>query len=249
MTGTGGRALFAAIVAAALATTVAVAGQPAALKGSTAMRRGVAAFPHLVAKRGDQAAARINRALKKADDAAVEGMCKDYRRRVRVTMRGPRYLSVLASDDWYCGGAYLDSSEKALVFELATGAPADWKKILSAALVETVATRTGGDVSDPVLVTSSALWTLYAKRARQVNKACADVFADATTLGTSLMVWPDAEADGLGLQAWDWPHVVKACAAPIIVAVPELRKLGVRARFLDAIVEAHRRGWYDKSKK
>ena len=249
MTGIFGRALFATIVAAALGTSVADAGQAVALKPSPAIRRGVAAFPRLVAKPGDEVASRINRALKKADDVAVEGMCKDYSRQVRVTMRGPRYLSLLASDSWYCGGAYPDSSERAPVYDLATGAPADWKKMLSAALIETAATSPGGGDGDPVLVTSSTLWNLYAKRAQQGNKACADVFADATTIGTGLMVWLDAKADGLGLQAWDWPHVVKACAAPITVATAELRRLGVQAAFLDAIDEAHRRGWYDKPTK
>jgi hypothetical protein len=32
------------------------------------------------------------------------------------------------------------------------------------------------------------------------------VFADATTIGTGLMVWLDAKAAGLGLQAWDWSY-------------------------------------------
>ncbi len=249
MTGTLGRAFLAAIVAAAWTTAAAQAGQPVALKPSPAMRRGVAAFPHLVAKPGDQAAARINAALKIADAAAAAGMCKDYRRDVSVTMRGPRYLGVLARSDWFCGGAYPDDSEKALVYDLATGAPVDWKKLLPAALFENAATIAGGGVSDPILVTSSALWKLYAKRAQRVNDACAEVFADPAQLGMSLMVWPDAAADGLGLQAWDWPHVVKACAAPVTIPMPELRALGVQADFLDAIDEAHRRGWYDKLKK
>jgi hypothetical protein len=142
------------------------AGQAVALKPSPAIRRGVVAFPRLVAKPGDEVATRINRALKKADDVAVDGMCKDYSRQVSVTMRGPRYLSLLASDSWYCGGAYPDSSERALVYDLATGAPADWKKMLSAALIETAATSPGGGDGDPVLVTSSTLWNLYAKLAQ-----------------------------------------------------------------------------------
>jgi hypothetical protein len=67
--------------------------------------------------------------------------------------------------------------------------------------------------------------------------------------GTALLVWPDAKAAGLVLQAWDWPHVVKACAGPVTIQVSELRSLGVQPGFLDAIDEAHRRGWYDQKVK
>jgi hypothetical protein len=96
-------------------------------------------------------------------------------------------------------------------------------------------------------VTSAALWALYAKRAVQPgDNDCAEVLAGPDAPGKTLLVWPDAKADGLDLQAWDWPHVVKACAAPITIPVPELRRLGVQAGFLDAIDEAHRRGWYGK---
>jgi hypothetical protein len=241
------RALIGLIVAVILPTSAADAAQPAVLKRSPPLRRGVAAFPRLVVRPGDRAAARINRSLKEADQAAVVGKCDDYRRRVRVTMRGPRYASFFSSDDWFCGGAYPDNSEKALVYDLATGAPANWEKILTPALVEKTATVQGGNDSDPVLVVSSVLWKLYAQRAQQTNKDCASVFADPEPLGTALMVWPDAEADGLVLRVWDWPHVVKACAVPITLALSELRKLGLQSSFVDAIDEAHRRGWYDKS--
>jgi len=240
-------ALLAAIIAVTLTAPAAAAGQPAVLKPSPPIRPRVSAFPRLVAKRG-QAAARINRLLKEADRSAVAGMCKDYRRKVRVTMRGPGYVSLLASDDWFCGGAYPDSSQKVLVYDLATGRPADWKTILTPALVDKVVPTTGGGESDPVRVGSSVLWALYLKQAQRTskNKGCADVYADPGPLGTLLTVWPDAKADRLGLQPSEWPHVVKACAVPITIPAAELRKLGVQAAFLDALDEAHRRGWYDK---
>jgi hypothetical protein len=241
-----GRSLIAAIIAA-LATAAIDPGQPATLKPSLPIRQGVAAYPRLVAGPGDPAAARINAALQKADRMAVEGMCRDYRRHVGVTMRGPRYLGVFAGDSWLCGGAHPDDSVRALVFDLATGAPVDWKAILAGIPVEHAAPESGGGDAAPVVVTSAALWALYAKRAAQPgDNDCAEVLAGPDAPGKTLLVWPDAKADGLDLQAWDWPHVVKACAAPITIPVPELRRLGVQAGFLDAIDEAHRRGWYGK---
>jgi len=246
MSGSLSRMLLAAIIAV-LAMAATDAGQPVALKPSPPMRQGVAAYPRLVATPVDAAAGRINAALQKADRMAVDGMCRDYRRRVSVTMRGPRYLGVFAGDDWLCGGAHPDDSARALVFDLATGAPVDWKAILAGIPVEQATPGSDGGEAAPVVVTSVALWALYAKRAAQPgDNDCAEVLNGADAPGKSLLVWPDAKADGLGLQAWDWPHVVKACAAAVTIKVPELRRLGVRVDFLDAIDEAHRRGWYGK---
>jgi hypothetical protein len=241
------RPLIAAIIAT-LTIAATHAGQPAALKPSAPIRPGVAAYPRLIASTGGTAAARINAALQKADRTAVEGMCRDYRRRVGVTMRGPRYLGVFASDSWLCGGAHPDDSTRALVFDLTTGAPVDWKAILAGVPVEKAAPESGGGDAAPVVVMSAALWALYAKRAAQPgDNDCAEVLAGPDAPGKTLLVWPDAQADGLDLQAWDWPHVVKACAASVTIPVAELRRLGARADFLDAIDEAHRRGWYDRS--
>lgn len=241
------RACLAAAMAIMLTTAKADAGGAAMLRHTPPLRPGVAAFPRLIAKRGDTVAAHINQLLEEADRTALADItCKDYRRSVRVTMRGPHYLSLLASTDWFCGGAYPDTSRKILVYDLATGRPADWKKILTPALVDKVVPTTSGDDSDPVLIESSMLWSLYLKRARQTNKDCAEVYADPQPLGTLLKVWPNARADGVGLQPSEWPHVVKACAVTITVPVSELRKLGAQAAFLNAIDEAHHRGWYDK---
>jgi hypothetical protein len=242
-----GRSLIAAIIAT-LATAATDPGRPVTLKPSPSIRPGVAAYPRLVAGPGDAAATRINAALGKADASAVAGMCKDYRRQVGVTMRGPRYLGLFATDDWFCGGAYPDNSARGLVYDLATGAPVDWKAILGGMPIEQATPASDGGDEAPVVVTSAALWALYAKRAAQPgDNDCAEVLAGPDAPGKALLAWPDAKADGLGLQAWDWPHVVKACAAAVTIPVPELRGLGVQPGFLDAIDEAHRRGWYDRS--
>ncbi len=237
-------AALAAIVAVALTSASAEAGQPARLKPSPPIRPGVAAFPHLMAERG-QASARINRSIAKADRAAVADVCKDFHRTVRVTMRGPRYLSLLANSDWSCG-AYPARSQNALTFDLASGRPPDWKAILTPALVDKVIVPTDGDDAAARLIESPVLWKLYLNRARAMNKDCADVYADPGPLGTRMKVWPDAKANGLTLQASGWPHVVQACAVAIVVPLPALRALGVGAAFLKAVDEAHRRGWYEK---
>jgi hypothetical protein len=237
------------ILAATILMAAAPADRPVRLKTLPPVAPGIAAFPRVVATPGDAAAARINRALVQAGQQSGCGDQKGtWNRRIVATMRGPRFLSLFASDDWYCGGPYPDTDQVALVFDLETGAPIDWKKILPPALLERAAPDPGGTDADPVLITSRTLWTLYAKAAAVLGgKECGAVLKDPAGLGTRLMLWPDAEADGLTVQQADFPHVVKACGPPITIALPELRKLGVAPAFIDAIEEAHRRGWYDKS--
>jgi hypothetical protein len=238
------------VALAALGVAAAYAAGPAALKPSPPVAPGIAAFPRLVARPGDRAAARINRALAGADAAPGCGDDKgSWRRTVRVTMRGPRYLSLLASDDWYCGGAYPDYSNTALVYDLATGAPVDWRRLLPSAVVERAAPDPGGGDAAPVLVTSSVLRRLYAAAKPTDIKECADVLTDAAAFDSRFMVWPDAASDGLAIQLTTLPHVVAACGPPITLALPELRKLKVDPGLLAAIAEARRRGWYDKPAK
>lgn len=245
--GQGRRVL--AVLAITILMAAAPAGRPVRLKTLPPVAPGIAAFPRVVATPGDAAAARINRALALADRQPGCGDHKgSWNRRVTATMRGPRYLSLFASDDWYCGGPYPGTNQVALVFDLMTGTPIDWKRILPPALVERAAPDPGGTEADPVLITSRALWKIYAKAATlPTDKECAAVLADPAGLGTRLMLWPDAEAAGLVVQQADFPHVVKACGPPITLAVPELRKLGVAPAFIDAIEEARRHGWYDES--
>jgi hypothetical protein len=50
----------------------------------------------------------------------------EWQRTVKVTMRGPRFLSMVAMDGMYCGDAYPDDDLVVLVFNLETGEPVDW---------------------------------------------------------------------------------------------------------------------------
>jgi hypothetical protein len=239
--------MFAAALVAGLALATAQADEPAALQPSPPIARGIAAFPRLVAAPGDRVVSRINRALARADLAPG---CRDdgrgtWHRTVRVTMRGPRFLSLLAADDWYCGGPYADGANTALVYDLATGAPADWRRLLPGGIVEAVASERGGGDADPVLVVSAALRRLYVAARQSGIEDCAAVLADTERFPSRFMLWPDAAANGLTLQLVSLPHVVRACGPPVTLARPELRRLGAAPAFLQAIAEAHRRGWFD----
>lgn len=147
-------------------TAVAFAAEPIVLKPSPVLAPGLDAFPRLVETPGSRTAKRINRALAQGDarvqEAAKEchlgaeeaaardgrpvgGEDGDWSRTITVTMRGPRYLSLLATDGWFCGGAHPDNSMVALVYDLAAGAPVNWKRLLPAALAQDTTTDTAGD--------------------------------------------------------------------------------------------------------
>jgi hypothetical protein len=237
-----------------LAAAVAHAGdEPVTMREAKPVARGIAAFPRIVAPQ-NAAAKQINHALEGAD-ASVDGLASDcnhykgWKRSVSVTMRGPRYLSVVAYDDWYCGGAYPDTDTTALVYDLATGAPIAWTKLFPANLISKAGPSPGAGVSDPLLIDSPKLWNLFVKTANAAeHDECNDVRNNPAGLGTTLTIWPDAKDDAIDLLAGEFPHVVKACSGPATVPTAELRKLGVDATLLDAIDEAHAKGWYDNGK-
>ena len=249
---------FATAILVAIAATVggpAHAAGPVRLKPMPPIVKGIAAFPRVVGGTSRKTAERVNRALATAEQGLG---CTDHsgpntywNRRTFASMRGPRYLSLRAYDDFYCGGPYPDTDQVTLVFDLRIGAPIDWKQLFPAGLIQAAGTGPGGGDSEPVTVSSAALWKLYAKAAAADlhDKDCAKVLANASDIGTGLVLWPDAETDALGIQQADFPHVVEACGPPEIIHMPELRKLGANAAFRAALDEAHWRGWYDKPAK
>lgn len=141
-------------------TTAAVSAEPVVLKPSPALATDTDAFPRLIAAPGTdtRATERINRALAQGDARARKAVAEchatggkdsEWTRTIEVTMRGPRYLSLLATDNFSCGGPHPDYSLVALVYDLATGAPVNWKRLLPAALAQDTRTDTAGDGTFP----------------------------------------------------------------------------------------------------
>ena len=240
--------LWAAVAFLLTAAAVGHADEAIHLRPSPPIAKGDAAFPRAVAAPGDKAIARINAVLASADQGAScdgeGGPNSTWSRTTFSTMRGPRYLSLLAYNEWYCGGPYPGTDQETFVFDLGKGAPIDWKGIFKAGVVASESVQGGA-----ATVTSPVLWKLYAAAASAdlKDKECEQVLADPTAIGVDLTLWPDAEADALEVMQADFPHVVQACGPPESLSLAELRRLGVDAAFLADLDEAHRRGWYDKS--
>jgi hypothetical protein len=207
----------------------------------------VAAFPRLVAGADLAIIKRINKLLARGDgrvrnaarDCLRMGRKRaDWSRKVSVTMQGPRYVSFVASDDYYCGGAYPDTSTVALVFDLNTGGLVDWAKLLPELAQRTVA-DTAGDGSTLGTVSSDRLSDLYRDLAKRGGgPECVDALKETEM---NFLLWPDAKQDGLVVQP-DLAHVIAACGPALSIPLETLRSLGVDAGFLKAIAAAHRQG-------
>ena len=218
--------------------------------------KGVAAFPRLAVTANDQAGQRINKALDQADARMrdTEKQCRqqseskdqNWQRDVAVVMRGPGWVSLVASDSWECGAAYPSTMTMALAYDLSTGSPLNWERLLPKTLVQSVALDTAGDGTRIGTVSSPALTKLYmdqAKAQKLMEDDCVQAL-DGTTLAFSL--WPDASQDAVVIQAFGLPHVIAACGADVPVPTSVLRPLGADAKLLDAIDAGHKAGGFPK---
>jgi len=211
-----------------------------------AVRKGVAAYPRLVG--ADPIIARINAALAKGDGRVRKGAKEcfddgkgqaDWSRTVDVTMKGPRFVSYVSHDEYFCGGAYPDVSTMALVYDLSTGIPVDWAKMLPASLAVTAGTSNGADGTVLGTIASAKLGELYraAAKADGGDAECDDVLKETEF---HFILWPDARANGIGLMQMDLPHVTAACGPALTIPMAKLRELGIDAGLLDAIETAHK---------
>jgi hypothetical protein len=228
---------------------------PVQLRPSAPVARGIEAFPRLVAAPGDQAAQRINQALARRDakireavkDCHAQDKAGEWQRSISVSMRGPHYLSLIARDNWNCGGAHPDNGAMALVYDLRTGTPVDWKRLTPAGLLQEASTDTAGDGTTIGVVKSNALSALLMKSlvAQKIDGDCRDYLADTSL---TFMLWPDAGANGITVEPSNVIHAMAACGESVTISVPDSRALGIDAAMLDDVEEAHRRGWFDRDK-
>lgn len=213
----------------------------------------LAAFPRLAAPEGPPAR-RINQALTNADDRLRSAVAQCHalaaeppgrprhdfwERGISVPMRGPDYLALVASDTWYCGGAHPSAARVALAYDLHTGAPLNWQRLLPAALVATVAVETAGDGTSIGVVASPALTAFYLNSMTAPD--CAQVLKDTEL---QFILWPDAKREGIALEPFGLPHAVAACGADTVIPLATLRQAGMAPAMLDAIATAHKSGSY-----
>ncbi|WP_457104392.1 hypothetical protein [Methylobacterium sp. P5_C11] len=216
---------------------------------------GLAAMPQIEAP-ADDAERRINTALKRLDGKVrkAAGQCKaeggvhsSWERGVQVPMRGPRFLSLVINDSWFCGGAHPDTATMSIVYDLTTGAPVDWTTLLPPALTGTIALADGADGTKMVTLASETLHALYRAGYRpksgdpKRDGDDADCRAAVTETNDgkppAMMAWLDVGAGGLAVQ-FDLAHVVQACADPVVIPLSTLQRDGAEPVLTGAIEAA-----------
>ncbi len=110
----------------------------------------------------------------------------DWVRRVKVTMRGPRFLSMVATDGFFRGGAHPDDNTTVLVFDVKTGALVDWNALMAKSAGTTSPDATVWDEGTTRPIVFPRLQAIYIGAA---NAYCKDAFEAQQPL----LLWPDAE--------------------------------------------------------
>lgn len=211
----------------------------------------VAAMP-LIADPVDDAERRINTAVRRldvnvrkaaADCKDSDGKPGDWQRSIDVPMRGPGYISFVITDSEFCGGAHPDSGTMSIVYDLRTGAPVDWTRLLPPTLTGKVTVQPQMDGTKMVTLASKHLHDLYltgyhVDGTAQDQSDCKEAVQDGSDDPPAMMVWLDAKAGGLAVQ-FDLAHAVQVCAAPVVIPVATLRAEGAQPALLDAIQAAH----------
>ncbi len=225
-----------------VAGPVKLVAQPDVLRGA------VEAFPRVLPGPGvsDAVSAKINAALTRANARARKAAldCRTsfreaqgkadpraWRRSVSVTMRGPEFLALMATDSYYCGGPYPnDGLQMPLVYDLTTGSPVNWLKLLPPSVKATPGNAADG--SNTGAVNWPAVTALAKK---QAQPECAEAYKENPDFALNL----DARSGTLALTPSDFPHVIQACADSVDLTGDDLRKLHVAPRLIDALHTAH----------
>jgi hypothetical protein len=246
------RLLFALVTIGALLTGSAAfaADLSVALRAPRPVAKDIPAMPEIIAPTS-AAERKINAALRRLDAAVQraakecktdDGKAGDWERSVETPMHGPNYLSFVVTDSMYCGGAHPDASTMAIVYDLRTGAPVDWTRLLPREFTGKLALQEGADGTKTVPLSSKALTALYLAgyRPGDADKECRGAIADDVAADEpDISVWPDAQDGGLAM-IFDLPHVVAACEDVVVAPAASLRSKGVDPQFVDAIEEGRR---------
>ena len=226
---------------------------PVRLKPQPALGADLAAFPR-IARPDGAASQRINQALAAADtrlrtaakECAASNPSADpkdpaWQRTIAVPMRGPGYLTLVASDNLFCGGAHPDTDSFALAYDLHTGAPLNWERLLPKTLAGKATLDSAADGTRLGVLASPALTALYLKLSKP-DADCAPALRDTDL---HFILWPDAARQGVTMQPSGLPHVIAACGDDAVIPLATLRTLGVEPALLDAIAAGHKAGLYD----
>ena len=137
----------------------------------------------------------------------------------RPPLLGAHFVSLWAHGNTNCGGAHPNILMEASVFDLGTGEPVDWLKLLPVELRG--APRQSGEIASPAL---TALFIAKSEK-EGVGADCKEAFAQQEM---DFDFWPDAKAKGLAMRAVNLLHWAEGpCSGPVTIPAETLKRLGV----------------------
>jgi len=157
----------------------------------------------------------------------------DWVRKVRVTMHGPAYLSLVATNSFFCGGVHPYMFTEVAVFDLKTGEPADPLKWFESSSNASYAADV--EQPDPPLEKSISARGLLPKYRELTNHECDNVYTESQPF----LIWPDASSGHVILVADVLAGCCRSCDVETGLTLEQARKLGFDESFLKAIQEAH----------
>jgi len=213
----------------------------------------IESLPRLVSGAKPSVMQRINAVLSRGDAWARRALsnCKrttvgdgDVVRNVSVEMRGPNFVSFVAADAFFCGGAHPSFSRTPFVFDLRTGAPVDWVTTLPG-LGLRKETEKRHDLP---------LWTSYAserlsmaykdawKRSRsgpgkdaKLDERDSDCMSALDDEPLQFIFWLNRGEGGVIAEPSNLPHAVRACGDALPIPRDLLKADGADPRLLQAI--------------
>ncbi|MGA8089477.1 MAG: hypothetical protein WCA10_19550 [Terracidiphilus sp.] len=222
-------------------------GAPISVERVKQLRENVDAWPLIVhptnaaEQRINETLANLNRKFAKRVQDCISGKFAwskgfnegEWGRTVKVTMQGPRFLSMVASDDFYCGTAHPDDDLVVLVFNIEIGEQVDWSALVGKSAGASLSKNELGDEDGTPPLMLPELQATYAAADKDY---CKDDFEDER----SFVLWPDAESGTLVAEVAGLPHVALPCKNELKLTIEQSRNLGFDESLLQAIEEAHR---------
>ncbi|HEX8661303.1 MAG TPA: hypothetical protein VF686_05515 [Brevundimonas sp.] len=164
----------------------------------------------------------------------------EWGRFIEAPMTGPRFVSLIVTIGYYCGGAHPYWTQTHYTFDLHTGQQVDWSVLLPDDMSRPLQEPR---YSWPALLASPSLTAWFAERAlagmdERGRDDCGYVYGLEGRKYWSLAVWPDAKEGGLGLQPVGLAHAETGCLVSATIPLAELRRRGAAPELTDAIEAA-----------
>jgi hypothetical protein len=156
-----------------------------------------------------------------------------WERTITVTMTGPRFLSMVTSGSFFCGGPHPYEDRVAIVFDLTTGKPVNWMTFIArSANASAHSDKSLDGTAVEVLIVPA----LYAMTLAKADKNCQDAYENPQPY----QLWPDAKSGTLTAEPFGLPLVLAGCVNDLALTPDQARRLGFDDTLLNAITQANR---------